>query len=611
MKKISLSVLILISMLEAEDLRTVVKEVLSTNPIVLERLKNYNLTKEDITTAKAGFYPKLDLSIGAGIERTEKRGTSNGGYSDGNFNYSVYQNSLKYTHNIFQGFATTYQVEEQKNRTISAAYSYIENVNATAFEMVNEYLQVMRNKELLNNEDENVKINEEILNKVQKIYESGLTTLSEVNKIESALALAKSNYIVQENTLMDFTYNLHKVLGRYLNYDEMIKPELNVELPATLEDATEFAIQNNPSLLVEKYNIKLAQATYKEKKSPFYPRIDIEVSQSLNKNLSAIEGENNTFRAMATLSYNIFNGFSDSAALQKNLSTIHQEVQIKNKLRREVITGLNLSWVAYEKLTAQLEYLNKYRDFSLKTLTLYSKEYDLGRRSLLDLLSAQNDFIGSKAQIINTEYSRLYAKYRILDAMGILVSTVVEDTDIVYNRVGLLDITPKNDDTLPILYDTDKDLIVDEEDICSNSLQDKIRNLHGCKHIYDDTLRIERYSGFLFKDGRATLSDVGQERLGALIKQVKPYGFNNLKFDLLGNVNDDSMSKENKLKLSQSRAETVKKQLIAAGAIEKNIIIHAKADIAPMYSDETSNGIKLNNRVDIAVRKLIIKNKRK
>lgn len=603
-KKLLLLALSLSTVINAESLKDTVDEVLTTNPIVLERLKNYNMTKEDITTAKAGYYPKLDLSLGTGFEHTEKKDTAFNGASDGKFDFNVYQNSLKYTQNIFQGFATTYQVEQQENRTIAAAYSYIEKVNATAFEMTNEYLLVMKNLELLKNENENIQINEEILNKVQKLYDAGLTTLSEVNKIQSALALAKSNYVVQENTLMDFTYNMHRVLGRYLVYDEMSRPELNVELPANLEEATEFAMQNNPSLLAEKYNVKLAQATYKEKQSPFYPRLDIEVSQSYNKNLSAIEGRYDTFRAMATVSYNLFNGFADTATLQKNVSLIHQEVQIKNKLRREVIEGLNLSWAAYEKLGMQLEHLNAYKDFSLKTLTLYSKEYDLGRRSLLDLLSAQNDFIGSKAQIINTEYSRLYAKYRILDALGTLVSTVVGDTTVVYNKVGLIDKTPKNDDVLPVQYDVDNDLIVDEEDICNNSLQDRLRNLHGCEYLYEDTVRIERYSGFLFEDSNATLTQEGQERLNALIEQIKPYEFNYLKFDILGNVENEKMSKDDILKLSEQRAQTVKEKLIEAGALENNIFVHAKADIAPMFSNETPEGIKLNNRADIAVRKL-------
>ncbi|MBU1657466.1 TolC family outer membrane protein [bacterium] len=589
----------LVTALNAQDLKTTIEEVLSTNPIILERLKNYNVTKEDITTAKAGYYPKLDLSIGVGLEHTEKSNTAN---NDGNFDYSVYQNSLTYTQNIFKGWETSYRVEQQENITLSAAYSYIEKVNDTSFEMVNTYLQLMKNQELLDTAKSNVEINEEIFKKVQKLYEAGLTTLSEVNKIESSLALAHSNYVVQENTLLDVKYNLQRVLGRYLEPREMVKPVLNITLPETIEEAAQFAMHNNPSLLVSKYSIKLAQATYKEKKSPFYPHLDIEVSQSMNKNLSAVEGEDSRFRAMAFLKYNFFNGFADSATLQKSISRIHQEVYSKNSLRRDVIEGLHLSWTANEKLGEQLEHLKAYKDFSLKTLTLYSKEYDLGRRSLLDLLSAQNDFIGSKTQIINTEYSMLYAKYRILDAMGTLVSTVIGDTQSVYANVGLKGTQTLNNDSLPISYDKDKDLIVDEDDICNNSLSNEMRNIYGCKFIYEDTKTIERYTGFLFEGAKIT--EDGQKNFDNLVSQLSPYGFANLMFDLLANASETNMAEEDAKLLSQTRAQTMKENLMKAGALEDNIQIHIQADTSPLYSDELRDGVKLNNRVDIIVRKI-------
>ena len=304
------------------------------------------------------------------------------------------------------------------------------------------------------------------------------------------------------------------------------------------------------------------------------------------------------------LTYNFFNGFADEAALQKSVSSIHQEVQSKNTLRREVIEGLNLSWAANEKLGDQLDHLNDYRKFSLKTLTLYSKEYDLGRRSLLDLLSAQNDFIGAKSQIINTEYSMLFAKYRILDAMGTLVPTVIGNTDIVYSNVGLVGQTPMNEDTLPIAFDKDRDLIVDEEDICNNSLSTEMRSIFGCKLVYEDTKRIERYSGFLFEDGSAELTEAGQDRLNKLITQIQPYGWESLKFDILGNVEDEELTEEQLFQLSQQRAETVKTKLIEAGANVDLIALHSKADTAPMFSNESDDSIELNNRADIIVRKL-------
>ena len=601
MKKLILLSISLVSMISAQSLQSTVEEVLSTNPVILERLKNYNSTKEDITSAKSGYYPKLDLSLGAGYEKTDRNNRPD--TPDQKFNFSVYQNSLTLTQNIFKGFETKYQVKQQENRTISSAYSYVEKANDTSFQMVNTYLEVIKNVELLQTAKENVEINEEIFVKVQKLYDSGLTTLSEVNKIESSLSLAKSNYIVQENTLLDVTYNMQRVLGRYLDTKKMLKPDFTATLPSTLEEATQYAMENNPSLLVSKYNIKLAQATYKEKKSPYFPQLDIEVSQSMNKNLSASEGQENRFRAMAYLKYNFFNGFADSAALQKSVSQIHQEVQSKNNLRRQVIEGMNLSWAANEKLTAQLAHLKDYKDFSLKTLKLYSKEYDLGRRSLLDLLSAQNDFIGSKSQVINTEYSILFAKYRILDAMGTLVSTIVGNTDIMYSNVGLNKSTPENPDSLPVHLDSDNDLIVDDKDICSNSLSIEMKGIYGCKSTFQNISQIERYNGFLFSN--AILTNDGKIRLNNLIKQLKPYGFENIQFDVFGNVGFDDMDEKSMLDLSTKRANIIKDLLIKAGAKDSSVTIYVQSDKAPIYTSESSDGQKRNNRADITVKKLV------
>ena len=140
---------------------------------------------------------------------------------------------------------------------------------------------------------------------------------------------------------------------------------------------------------------------------------------------------------MAYLSYNLFNGFNDKAEIEKSYAQVAQQFETKRNTKREIVQSLNLSWAAREKLQEQLLHLQEYKKFSNKTLVLYSKEYDLGRRSLLDLLSAQNDFIRSKAQIITTEYSILYAEYKILNAMGILVKTIMNDDKLVYSNVDL------------------------------------------------------------------------------------------------------------------------------------------------------------------------------
>ncbi|WP_297443964.1 TolC family outer membrane protein [Sulfurimonas sp.] len=434
-RNIFLTLSLLVS-LQAQDIKSTISEALSTNPIVLERLNNFQATKQDIQSAKSGYYPKLDLNLGAGYERT-KRSNQAGGTDDQTYNFTVYQNSLKLTQNLFDGFSTTYQLEEQEYRTLAAAYSYVEKVNNTTYEVANAYLEVLKNEELLKTAQKNVQIDEDILSKVRKIYKSGLTTLSEVSKIESSLALAKANLVVQENTILEKSFALQKLLGHTLDHTKMTKPDMNVKIPKSKKDALEFALQNNPSLLVSELNIKLAQATNKEKKSYYYPRIDIEISQSMNKNLSGIEGNNDAFRAMAYLSYNIFNGFSDKSAIAKSFYQVQQEAQNKNNAKRQIIETLSLAWASNEKVQEQLMHLQEYNKFSIQTLDLYNKEYSLGRRSLLDLLSTQNDLIRSQEQIITAKYSILSSKYKILDTMGILVNTLMQDDANVYAKVGL------------------------------------------------------------------------------------------------------------------------------------------------------------------------------
>ncbi len=280
-------------------------------------------------------------------------------------------------------------------------------------------------------------IDEEILKKVKKLYASGLTTKSEVNKVESSLALARSNLVVQENTVKTSAYNLKKLLGRYLKEYEITEVDTQINLPKTKQKAIEIALKNNPSLMVNEFNIKQAKEAYRKSYANYYPKLDLDLSANYNKNLNGIKGKYDSYKGMVYLSYNFFNGFKDQASIEKSLKSISKETQRKENTLREIKKNIDISWDTTEKLQEQLKYLIKYKDESKLTMQLYTKEYDLGRRSLLDLLTAQNDFINSKAKIISTRYAIIEAKFKILDAMGILVKTLLGDAKEVYDKVSI------------------------------------------------------------------------------------------------------------------------------------------------------------------------------
>ncbi|MBT8348587.1 MAG: TolC family protein, partial [Sulfurovum sp.] len=345
------------------------------------------------------------------------------------------------------------------------------------------YLEIQKANELVKNSEINVQHNEAIYQKVLKAYEAGVSTRSEVSKIQASLSLARSNNMVQKSKLRNAHYNFRRVVGRLVRLKDLKKVNFELKIPESHEKAIMYALEYNPSLLVGDYNIKGAEALYRESKSAFYPQVDLEVSQNYNENYNEFSGADDRFQAMVVLSYNLFKGGADEAARKHKLSKLSQEVSVLNDLRRQVIEGVDLSWVSYMLAQEQIPFLKEYKQQSIETLDYYTKEYKLGERSMLDLISAENDLKKANDELITARYNLLLSKYRILDAMGLTIASIMGGEEEYYGRVGIFTgITSVNEentydelvramekDSLPVNREIDGDRIPDSKDVSPNT----------------------------------------------------------------------------------------------------------------------------------------------
>jgi len=442
------------SALNALTLQEGVDEVLSTHPVVQERLHNYRATLEDLRTTEAQYLPSLDYSATIAREKTNSPSTNFQSRS-----LTSYEHSLQLTQNLFNGFGTMYEADYNKARILAAANHYIENANDAAYNFTNTYINALKSRDLLCIAKANVRFNEDIYIKVNKLYEGGMTTRSESEKADTSLSLAKSNYVVAKNNLEDALFNLERVLGRHVNADELNDAGFIGEMPSSLEDMKEYARTHNPSVLVSEYNVKAAKALREASYKNYYPKIDAFARQSWANDVGGLEGRDDRTKFGLTLSYNLYRGGADESQIQKNLSKIYQENENKRETIRKLDEQGELSWSAKTYLSEQLEHLKRYEATSAKTLELYQKEYDLGRRTLLDLLVAQNDHVAAQSQIVRAENDLLFAHYRVLDAMGSMVQNILGSKAEPYTqKVGLvvLDNYLDNDDHVETLIFADR-----------------------------------------------------------------------------------------------------------------------------------------------------------
>ena len=648
----------------ALTLQESVAEAISTNPTVKERLKNYRATQQDLDIAESGYYPKLDFSASFGVTDSGNLKNSNKKYNHSTVDqvYNSYTSSLKLTQNLFDGFGTMNKVDYQEARILAAAYNYIEKANDIAMQMTSAYLDVYRSKELIEIAQESVSINKDIYNRIKTLFDGGQTTESEVKKIESSLALARSNLTVQINNAKDRSYTFKKVLGRMPDMSVIEDPTLDIEMPESVERANLFAIRHNPSILTADYDLKGAQALKKQREKVFYPTVDLELSQNFNdQNIrnAAYDIPDDRFLARIVLNYNLFNGGADVALSQQNISKINQEVELRQMIKRRTIEQLELSWNAYSLVGAQLEDLRKYLVYSKQTLALYKDEYNLGTRSLLDLLSAQNDVISAKNQIIEAEYAQLLGKYRILDAMGLLPEALLGDTKEIAAKVNLYTGKEAHEilDVIPVKLDVDNDKIVDSQDLCDNSLSENNIMPYGCKKqrldidgdgIYDDEDecletpldvavdakgcpldndkdKVLDYKdkclntplGFKvdqdgcstsvtfhinFKYSSAVIPDnffANISKLALFLKQNPDF-----KAEVIGYASREKDTHEkNNITLSKTRAESVKNKLVKLGVNTNRLHAQGKGSADPIADNSTPEGRYKNRRVKIELTK--------
>lgn len=470
-------------------LKDTVSRVLDTNPIIQERLHNYRATKANLRGAEAGYYPTIDIEAGIGKDYKGKF------TPEKDKNYDVFHNAIIIRQNIFNGFSTSEQVNYNTHRTLAAAYSFLEKANDVTLRTIKAYIDVLRYKELYNNAKRHVRHIEKLHKKVVKSYKAGLTKMSEVSKVVSSLASAKSNMLVARNKLTNSIYNFRRVTGMIVTPRSMKNVKFNLPLPKDLEKATMYALEYNPSLRVTKYDIKAAEDLYRESKSKFMPKLDAQISANYDDSFDSNKGypdREDGIKAMLMMRYNLYNGGADEAARVNKMSKVSQEMEVMNDLRRQVIEGMDLSWSTYKLQKDQIPVLKQYRRQSAKTLKLYWKEYNLGERSLLDLLATERDLKNANDEIINAKYNMLISKYRILDAMGLTISSVVGNVKKYYKRVGLFNNGKSPKDTLPVSYDKDRDGISADKDLCPNSPKwKKGVRASGCRP-HADALKVLR-----------------------------------------------------------------------------------------------------------------------
>lgn len=402
---------------QALSLEEAVRQTLESHPEVLAARHELDARKAEVNLAKAGYLPRIDATGGVGYEETRKPSTL-----DETVSLNRNELSLQARQLVFDGFATSEEVNRQRARVDSASYQALASTDSVTLRTTEVYLNLLRQVDLLQLAKDSLKEHQNIYDQMVLRNRSGVGSKADLDQISARLALANSNLVVAENNLLDARTNFYRVVGFLPDTKTMGMPNQVVQLPANMEAAVGEASERHPTLLAAVADVNAAEAQYQASGSNYWPTVQLEADKRIDNNIGGVEGRDEDLVVALRLRYNLFNGGADKARRSQTAYLLEEAREVRNNTHRQVVESMRLSWSNYEAVNSQLRYLQEHVRAATSTKKAYQQQFNIGRRTLLDLLNTENELVDSKRSLIGANYDRLFAQYRILNAKGDLTA---------------------------------------------------------------------------------------------------------------------------------------------------------------------------------------------
>ncbi len=412
-----LIILFCTEMVCAMSLKDAIQSSVVSNPRVLRTVKVCLANEQGHKGAMGGYFPALNARGEIGYEHSENSSTA--AAKGGHRTLLRKGAGLEARQMLFDGLATMQNVSRTRFKLNASAWSVSNAANDAALRLTEAYLNVLRQRELLRSAAENVRIHQRTSQMIERRSESGVSRNTDAVQSRGRLAQADSNKKTAQGHLKDAEIAFYRVAGFKPARLRMPRIKRNW-LPRTSNRAVDQAIEYHPALRAANSDILEALAQHKGAKSTMFPQIDLVGDISYNKNLDGVQGNNNDRSIMLKGTWNLINGGRDFRRRRETAYLVQESAEVRNNTYRQIVENTKLAWVSYKTNRGLQKDFKRHMDAARSTIDAYAKQFQLGQRTLLDLLNSENEYFSSKSIYVNTKYDLMLAKYRVIASMGLL-----------------------------------------------------------------------------------------------------------------------------------------------------------------------------------------------
>jgi outer membrane protein len=439
MKRLKLTTILIGSLIStatmAEDLMQVYSLAFKSDPQLLAEAASLQAVSELDNQARAQFLPQVGLSADTGytwqdtsfasIFTSGKRDFNNRGYTL-SITQPIYrkQNFIQQAQAdiAIEGATANYQIAEQ---------ALIVRVSERYFDVLGRQDDVtfaIAEREAIDRQ----------LEQTQQRFDVGISTITDVVESQAAYDLANAAVISAENELANSGERLREVAGKYVDMLSVLKAEspLVSPEPTNIDEWSDVALTQNPSLLVSRSEVNTANQTIELQKSGHYPTLDLVGQKSYSyQGDSNFGGSTTTDQDTLSLQFNLPIDVAGGVRSRTREAghRLDQSMQNEEQQRRAVMRQTREAYNGVMAGISRVIALKQAVVSNEKALESTKAGYEVGTRTTVDVLNVRRDLFRARRDYAQSRYDYIVNTLRLKQAAGTIG---VDDLAIINGWLG-------------------------------------------------------------------------------------------------------------------------------------------------------------------------------
>lgn len=396
-----------------------IRAAVSSNPRIGEASANRRAVEHEVRQAQGSLLPQIRVQGEYGSERFRRfDGLVVPGSND--WRTAGGEIGMVVTQTLFDGMSSINQIYRQMARSEAAAWRTMERAELVALDTVEAYLDILRYSASLQHAADNVAAHERLSGNVSRRFDGGRSGRGDSEQVRERLAAAQAVQAELRIRLEEAKASFRRSVGR--DPGRLAGASRPRGVPRSRQEALNQTIAANPSILAAQADASAAEREFDASAGLFAPRVYLEGRLSSGRNSNQRIGAYDDATGKVKMDFPIFAGGSH-VARRAELGERVTEAQLrKDSLRRSAFESVDRAWGAHTNSGSRVGSLSRQVTAARQVVSAYRGEYELGQRTLLDLLNAENGLFNAKLALESAKVVGVFSDYQLLATTGTLLA---------------------------------------------------------------------------------------------------------------------------------------------------------------------------------------------